>query len=195
MIDLTETLRIKALFGVALRTLVKYGGTDSHHGINKSRGSLVKIPTFLDHIISALKQSGQFRSFFTHLLILMLRYSFSLDVSIQGILRKSPSLHVLSEIVNALNNGGNDGYTVDLGSLDPLTLASLFKKFLRDLPDPVLTGKLFPLFIAASREGFTCRNFFFQSGAEDIAQNPQIFPMSLVVRGLCILLFACYPKW
>lgn len=39
---------------------------------------------------------------------------------------------------------------------DPVTLADLFKQFLASLPDPVMTGHLFKLFIACSREFSLC---------------------------------------
>ena len=72
-------------------------------------------------------------------------------MTVEGILRKSGNLHQIAEVVNALDLAGGDGYTVDLSGLDPVTLASLFKRFLRELPDPVCTGKLFNLLLAASR--------------------------------------------
>ncbi|KAI5474490.1 hypothetical protein MNV49_003213 [Pseudohyphozyma bogoriensis] len=115
------------LFGVSLKTLLKYESTQSHHGIGPGT---IKIPTFIDHCITALMQ---------------------MDMTIEGILRVPGNQHLIKEIVNALNHpGGQGGYTVDLAAIDPLTLGSIFKKFLADLPDPVLTSHLFHLFLAAS---------------------------------------------
>lgn len=108
--------------------LVRYESVDSHHGIGPHT---VRIPTFIDHIITALMQA---------------------DVTIQGILRKSTNLHQLGNIIAALDNADGNDTVIDLAALDPITLANLFKKFLSALPDPVLSGHLFKLFIATSRE-------------------------------------------
>lgn len=117
----------EALFGVSLNILMKYEATDSHHGVGPGT---IKVPTFVDHCITALME---------------------MDVTVQGILRKSGNLHQLAEVVNALDHAGGDGYTVDLSGLDPVTLASLFKRFLGMLPDSVCTGRLFGLFLTASK--------------------------------------------
>lgn len=70
----------------------------------------------------------------------------------EGILRRSGNLRILSEITHALDNSGGDDTVIDLAALDPVTLADLLKRFLASLPHPVLTGHLFELFIACSRE-------------------------------------------
>ena len=73
-------------------------------------------------------------------------------MTVPGIFRESGNLRQISEVVNALDHSGGDGYTVDLSGLDPITLASLFKRFLGKLPDPIITGGLFHLLLVASRE-------------------------------------------
>ena len=45
----------------------------------------------------------------------------------------------------------NGQWQVDLGALDIHTLASIFKHLLQALPDPVLCGHLFALFLTVSR--------------------------------------------
>lgn len=116
------------LFSVSLDILMKYEATESHHGVGPST---IKVPTFLDHCITALK---------------------AMDCTVEGILRIPGNKRLLKKVVHALNKAGKEGsgITVDLAEIDPLTLASIFKRFLRDLPDPILTGKLFRLFLAAS---------------------------------------------
>lgn len=52
----------------------------------------------------------------------------------------------------ALDNAGGNDTVIDLAAIDQITLASLLKKFLAKLPDPVLTEHLFDLFVATSRE-------------------------------------------
>jgi hypothetical protein len=46
------------LFGVDLKELTKHEGVSSTHGIDPHAKGL-RIPEFLDHLITALKQSGQ----------------------------------------------------------------------------------------------------------------------------------------
>lgn len=43
-----------ALFGVSLNILMKYEATDSHHGVGPGT---IKVPTFVDHCITALVSS------------------------------------------------------------------------------------------------------------------------------------------
>ena len=49
----------------------------------------------------------------------------------------------------ALNQQGSTASVVDLTQDNPVQLAALLKKFLRDLPDPLMTYKLHRLFIAS----------------------------------------------
>ncbi|BGP22009.1 rho GTPase-activating protein [Rhodotorula toruloides] len=115
------------LFGTPLKYLTKHEGVDSFHGANPH--GTVRIPEFVDHCITALKM---------------------MDMTTEGILRKSGKLRVVNDIINALDSSGGNDTVIDLAALDPVTLADLFKRFLAALPDPVLTGHLFNLFIACS---------------------------------------------
>ncbi|KAJ8296647.1 Rho-type GTPase-activating protein 1 [Rhodotorula toruloides] len=115
------------LFGTPLKYLTKHEGVDSFHGANPH--GTVRIPEFVDHCITALKM---------------------MDMTTEGILRKSGKFRVVNEIINALDSSGGNDTVIDLAALDPITLADLFKRFLAALPDPVLTGHLFNLFIACS---------------------------------------------
>ncbi|GAA5911942.1 hypothetical protein JCM5296_000353 [Sporobolomyces johnsonii] len=115
------------LFGTSLSYLTKHEGTDSYHGIDPH--TTVHVPEFVDHCITALMQA---------------------DVTVEGILRRSGNARHIMEIINALDVSGRNDTVIDLAALDPVTLADLFKRFLAALPDPVLTGHLFALFIATS---------------------------------------------
>ncbi|GAA5861899.1 hypothetical protein JCM1840_006868 [Sporobolomyces johnsonii] len=115
------------LFGTSLSYLTKHEGIDSYHGIDPH--STVHVPEFVDHCITALMQA---------------------DVTVEGILRRSGNARHIMEIINALDVSGSNDTVIDLAALDPVTLADLFKRFLAALPDPVLTGHLFALFIATS---------------------------------------------
>ncbi|BGP53143.1 hypothetical protein JCM8202v2_000702 [Rhodotorula sphaerocarpa] len=115
------------LFGTPLPLVTKHEGVDSFHGVDPY--GTVRIPEFLDHCITALMQA---------------------DVTVEGILRKNGKMRMLEEIISALDSSGGNDAVIDLAALDPITLASLFKRFLAALPDPILTSHLFKLFIACS---------------------------------------------
>lgn len=78
------------------------------------------------------------------------------DMSIEGIFRKNGNIRRLKDLTEALDR---DSGTVNLSDDNPVQLAALLKKFLRDLPDPLMTFKLFHLFIAAQREYCIARVF------------------------------------
>ncbi|BGP32005.1 Rho-type GTPase activating protein Rga1 [Rhodotorula toruloides] len=114
----------KGVFGIPLEVLVERNGADSMHGAGP--GSL-RVPSFVDDVISAMKQ---------------------MDMSIEGIFRKNGNIRRLKDLTEALDR---DASSVNLSDDNPVQLAALLKKFLRDLPDPLMTFKLFHLFIAAQR--------------------------------------------
>ena len=68
-----------------------------------------------------------------------------LDMSVEGIFRKNGNIRRLKELTDAIDR---DPSSVDLSQDNPVQLAALLKKFLRELPDPLLTYKLHRLFIA-----------------------------------------------
>ncbi|GAA5959604.1 hypothetical protein JCM3765_007214 [Sporobolomyces pararoseus] len=119
-----KKVKKKGVFAIPLEVLVERNGADSMHGAGP--GSL-RIPSFVDDVISAMKQ---------------------MDMSIEGIFRKNGNIRRLKDLTEALDR---DSGTVNLSDDNPVQLAALLKKFLRDLPDPLMTFKLFHLFIAAQR--------------------------------------------
>jgi RhoGAP domain len=66
-------------------------------------------------------------------------------MAVEGIFRKNGNIRVLQELVEDIDNNPN-GRQVQ-GETNSIQLAALFKKFLRSLPDPLLTHKLYRLFI------------------------------------------------
>lgn len=68
------------------------------------------------------------------------------DLSVEGIFRKNGNIRRLKELTDAIDR---DPQSVDLTQDNAVQLAALLKKFLRDLPDPLLTVKLHRLFIAS----------------------------------------------
>lgn len=73
----------------------------------------------------------------------------SLDMSVEGVFRKNGNIRRLRDLTEALDR---DSGSVNLSDDNPVQLAALLKKFLRDLPDPLMTFKLFQLFLATQRE-------------------------------------------
>ncbi|KAK4047008.1 Rho-type GTPase activating protein Rga1 [Microbotryomycetes sp. JL201] len=114
----------KGVFGIPLDVLVERNGADSMHGAGQAA---LRVPSFIDDVIAAMKQ---------------------MDMSVEGIFRKNGNIRRLKDLSEALDR---DSASVNLSDDNPVQLAALLKRFLRDLPDPLLSFKVFPLFIAAER--------------------------------------------
>lgn len=100
------------------------------HGVDSLLGAgagQLRVPSFVDDCISAMKQ---------------------MDMSVEGVFRKNGNIRRLKELTDAIDR--DDGM-VNFCEDNPVQLAALLKKFLRDLPDPLLTFKLHHLFIASQR--------------------------------------------
>ena len=72
----------------------------------------------------------------------------NLDMSIEGVFRKNGNIRRLKELAEALDKQSNPP---SLDEENPVQFAALLKKFLRELPDPLLTSKLQRLWIASQR--------------------------------------------
>ncbi|KAI7870235.1 hypothetical protein BDF14DRAFT_1776310 [Spinellus fusiger] len=70
------------------------------------------------------------------------------DMSVEGVFRKNGNIRRLKELTEQLDKNPHD---VDLASENAIQIAALLKKFLRELPDPLLTFKLHGLFTCAQR--------------------------------------------
>ena len=70
----------------------------------------------------------------------------AVDMSIEGIFRKNGNIRRLKELTDAIDR---DPSSVDLTQDNPVQLAALLKKFLRELPEPLLTYKLHRLFVTS----------------------------------------------
>ncbi|GLB41802.1 putative protein with zinc-binding domain present in Lin-11, Isl-1, Mec-3 [Lyophyllum shimeji] len=117
-----KNIKKKGVFGVPLELLVEREGADSVLGATRET---LRVPSFIDDVISAMKQ---------------------MDMSIEGIFRKNGNIRRLKDLTEAIDR---DPSSVDLTQDNPVQLAALLKKFLRDLPDPLMTFKLHRLFIAS----------------------------------------------
>lgn len=109
-------------FGVPLDILTERTGVESNLG---SGHSPLKLASFIDDAITAMRQ---------------------MDMTVEGVFRKNGNIRRLKELADALDRNAND---VDLTQENAIQVAALLKKFLRDLPDPLLTHRLHPLFMCA----------------------------------------------
>ncbi|KAJ5085118.1 hypothetical protein N7532_009889 [Penicillium argentinense] len=114
----------KGVFGVALDYLVEKEGTESSHGVGP--GAL-RIPAVVDDAVSAMRQ---------------------MDMSVEGVFRKNGNIRRLKDISEMIDNRYDQ---VDMTKESPVQIAALLKKFLREMPDPLMTFKLHRLFVAAQK--------------------------------------------
>jgi hypothetical protein len=108
-------------FGVPLDVLTERTGVESNLG---SGHSPVKLAAFIDDSITAMRQ---------------------MDMTVEGVFRKNGNIRRLKELTDAMDRNPNE---VDLTQENVIQVAALLKKFLRELPDPLLTHRLHPLFMS-----------------------------------------------
>ncbi|OAP63252.1 hypothetical protein AYL99_02479 [Fonsecaea erecta] len=113
----------KGIFGVPLETLVEREGAESTNGVGP--GAL-RVPAIVDDCVSAMKQ---------------------MDMSVEGVFRKNGNIKRLKETAEAIDAN----QTPDLNRENPVQVAALLKKFLREMPEPLLTYKLQKLFIISQK--------------------------------------------
>ncbi|KAL2444235.1 Rho-type GTPase-activating protein 1 [Exophiala dermatitidis] len=113
----------KGIFGVPLETLVEREGAESTNGVGP--GAL-RVPAIVDDCVSAMKQ---------------------MDMSVEGVFRKNGNIKRLKEASELIDSN----QTPDLNRENPVQVAALLKKFLREMPEPLLTFKLQKLFIISQK--------------------------------------------
>lgn len=109
------------VLGKPLEELTDKYGILSDLGIGPEK---IKIPIILNELISSLRQ---------------------MDMSVEGIFRKNGNIRRLRELTEAINENPLD--MPDLSSENAIQLSALLKKFIRELPDPLLTTKLYDLWM------------------------------------------------
>lgn len=72
-----------------------------------------------------------------------------MDLRVEGIFRKNGNIKRLKTVTEELDQ---DPFDADFADDNQIQLAALIKKFLRDLPEPVMTFKLHRLFICSQSE-------------------------------------------
>lgn len=120
----------KGVFGIPLDLLVERDGVESTYGVGP--GAL-RVPGIVDDTISAMRQ---------------------MDMSVEGVFRKNGNIRGLKDLSEKLDQKEVE---VDLSKENPVQVAALLKKFLRELPDPLLTYKLYRLFVTSQSRSFHVR--------------------------------------
>ena len=123
----------KGVFGIPLDVLVERDGVESTYGVGP--GAL-RVPGIVDDTISAMRQ---------------------MDMAVEGVFRKNGNIRGLRDLSEKLDQKEVE---VDLSKENPVQVAALLKKFLRELPDPLLTYKLYRLFVTSQSRflKFACCN-------------------------------------
>lgn len=114
-----------AIFGIPLEQLLERDYEESTDCVGP--GSL-KVPSLVQEAVSAMK---------------------TMDMSVEGVFRKNGNIKRLNDVKAEIDLKG--AVEVDLSKENPVQVAALLKKFLRELPDPLLTHKLFKLWITSQR--------------------------------------------
>ncbi|WPG97747.1 Rho-type GTPase-activating protein 1 [Acrodontium crateriforme] len=114
-----------AVFGIPLEQLLERDYEESTDGVGP--GSL-KIPSLVQEAVSAMK---------------------TMDMSVEGVFRKNGNIKRLNDAKEDIDNKGT--VEIDLAKENPVQVAALLKKFLREMPDPLLTLKLHDLWITSQK--------------------------------------------
>lgn len=118
--------KVMAVFGVDLQVLTKKYGIDSDLGVGPSK---LRIPIVVDDIIAALRQK---------------------DMSVEGIFRLNGNIKKLRELTEQINK--NPLKSPDFSIQNAVQLAALMKKWLRELPNPLLTFGLYDMWVSSQRQ-------------------------------------------
>ncbi|KAL2262853.1 hypothetical protein VTK26DRAFT_9240 [Humicola hyalothermophila] len=121
--DGRKNVKKKGVFGVPLEVIIERDGAESTDGVGP--GTL-RVPAVIDDIISSMRQ---------------------MDLSVEGVFRKNGNIKKLGELVEKLDKEEQ----VDFNNTHVVQVAALLKRYLRELPDPLMTHKLYRLWLAAAK--------------------------------------------
>lgn len=120
-----KTGPLTKVFGTDLKDLAAKTGVDSSQSNGPAK---VRVPMLIDDLLTALYQK---------------------DMSVEGVFRKNGNIKRLKEITSEIDS--NPSKVPDLLNENAVQLSALLKKFLRELPNPLLTFKLYELWILTQK--------------------------------------------
>lgn len=123
--DKAKGSKKKGVFGVPLESIIERDGADSTDGVGP--GTL-RIPAIIEDLIASMRK---------------------MDLSVEGVFRKNGNIKKQQEMVSRIDSEGCD--TVNFMEQPVVQLAALLKRYLRDLPDPLMTTRLYKLWINAAK--------------------------------------------
>lgn len=112
-------------FGTPLDVLSIKWGVESDLGVGPSK---IRIPIIVDELISSLRQ---------------------MDMSVEGIFRKNGNIKRLKILTSEIDD--NPGKPPEFSKENAIQLSALLKKYIRELPDPLLTTVLYSLWINSAK--------------------------------------------
>ncbi|KAG7811717.1 hypothetical protein KL921_001983 [Ogataea angusta] len=115
------------VFGCPLEDLVEKCGVESDLGIGPQK---LKVPMLVDELINVMH---------------------TMDLSVEGVFRINGNIKRLKQLTEEIDS--NPQQVPDFSKETPIQLAALLKKFTREMPDPLLTFKLYDLFILSQKFG------------------------------------------
>lgn len=121
--DGKKNVKKKGVFGVPLEAIIERDGAESTDGVGP--GTL-RIPAIVDDVVSTMRK---------------------MDLSVEGVFRKNGNIKKLTELCEKIDREG----VADLSGNHVVQLAALLKRYLRDLPDPLMTHKLYRLWLVAAK--------------------------------------------
>lgn len=120
-----EKSKAMNVFGTDLQELTKRYGVDSDLGVGPAQ---LRIPIVVDDVVNSLRKK---------------------DMSVEGIFRLNGNIKNLRELTEQINK--NPLKSPDFHNYSAVQLAALLKKWLRELPNPLLTFNLFELWISSRK--------------------------------------------
>ncbi|KAB5536547.1 hypothetical protein GE09DRAFT_971110 [Coniochaeta sp. 2T2.1] len=121
--DGKKNVKKKGVFKVPLEVIIERDGADSTDGVGSAT---LKIPAIVDDLVATMK---------------------GMDLSVEGVFRKNGNIKKLGDLVEKIDREEDP----QLGNNNVVQLAALLKRYLRELPDPLLTHKLYRLWLAAAK--------------------------------------------